>query len=487
MQRPSEQATDVALIAACACVFYAVGIGGGSQLNSDDVLYAQMAREMLHSGNLLDNSWLGVVHFEKPPLLLWCLALSGLLFGFGEAALRLPVTLWSLAGLASLYLLARSLGAARKAALTATALLATSTFYLLMTRRPMTDIPLLACALIASAFWVRNHPSWAGAFAGLALLAKGVAAVPLLLPALIMQPREARAGLRATLVLLLVAAPWHIAQTLRHGAEFWSGYLGHHVAARMTSAVVPSLTRQEQLELLAREPVLLALALSGLVMAGKQRFKQPVVRFALCWLGLSILPLLLSKTVLPHYLLPLIPGFALLATQTLSISFFQQRLGLLLSAALVLASLASNEEKLSMWLDPDFSPDEKAAGQRLAQLAQPEDLVASYNLMHNSLVFYSGGLPISIYSDDERFIAIQHAVLMMQRQAGHSGGLVELTQQGWPRSSAARSFIVTHNGSDSAKLEQLLQRAAPERPWFRRKLGTLALINDAHEGESIAH
>src|SRR5262245_62003052 len=131
MRMRSEEATDVALIAVCAGVFYAVGIGNGSQLNSDDVLYAQMAREMLHSGNLFDNSWLGVVHFEKPPLLLWCLALSGWLFGFGEVALRLPITLWSVAGLAALYLLARSLGVARQAALTATGLLATSTFYLL--------------------------------------------------------------------------------------------------------------------------------------------------------------------------------------------------------------------------------------------------------------------------------------------------------------------------------------------------------------------
>jgi hypothetical protein len=302
-----------------------------------------------------------------------------------------------------------------------------------------------------------------------------------------MQPRDARAGLRAAGVMLLVAAPWHIAQTLRHGAEFWAGYVGHHVAARMTSEVVPSLTRLEQLELLAREPVLLVLSVLGVGIAGRQRFKQPAARFALCWLALSMLPLLLSKTVLPHYLLPLAPGCALCATPILSVAFFQRRLGLLLSAALVLASLASNQEKLSMWLDPDFSPDEKAAGQRLAQLAQPQDLVATFNLMHNSLVFYSGGLPISLYSDDDRFIAIQHAVLMMQRQAGHPGGLVELTKQGWPKPTAAHSFIVTHTGSDSTKLEQLLHDAAPERPWFRSKLGTLSLVNDAHEGELIAN
>jgi 4-amino-4-deoxy-L-arabinose transferase-like glycosyltransferase len=306
----------------------------------------------------------------------------------------------------------------------------------------------------------------------------------LLLPALIIQPRE---GLRAAGALLLVAAPWHIAQTLRHGADFWTGYLGHHVAARMTSAVVPSLTRSEQLQLLAGEPVLLALAVIGVGAASVQGFKQPATRFALCWLGLSVLPLVVSKTVLPHYLLPLIPGLVLLSTQALSLSWFQQRVGLLLSAALVLISVFSGHEKLSLWLDPDFSPDEKAAGQRLAQLAKPDDLVASYNLMNNSLVFYSGGLPISIYSDDAQFIAIQHAVLMMQRQAGRAGGVVELTGTKWPPLAAGHHFIVTHSGSDSDRLQQLLHNAAPERPWFRRKLGALSLINDASEGDSITH
>lgn len=72
MRATSEEAI-VVLTVAGGLLFYAVGITSGSQLGSDDVLYAQMAREMLQRGNLFDNSWLGVTHLEKPPLLLWCL------------------------------------------------------------------------------------------------------------------------------------------------------------------------------------------------------------------------------------------------------------------------------------------------------------------------------------------------------------------------------------------------------------------------------
>lgn len=77
-----------AIIIGLALAFYGVGIGAGSHFNSDDTLYAQMAREMVQSGDFVDNRWLGVVHFEKPPLLLWSLAGAGRFLGWSEAALR---------------------------------------------------------------------------------------------------------------------------------------------------------------------------------------------------------------------------------------------------------------------------------------------------------------------------------------------------------------------------------------------------------------
>ena len=79
-----------------------MGMTGGSHFDSDDTLYAEMAREMVNSGNLLDNQWSGTVLFEKPPLYLWSLAISGHLLGWDEAAMRLPGTLFSIGLLVSL-------------------------------------------------------------------------------------------------------------------------------------------------------------------------------------------------------------------------------------------------------------------------------------------------------------------------------------------------------------------------------------------------
>ncbi len=230
----------------CSIAFFSPGIGAGSHFDSDDALYAEMAREMVQTGDFVDNRWSGVVLYEKPPLYLWSLAASGSLFGWGEGAMRLPGTLFAVGALVALLFVARGLGATEAQALTAVGLLAGSYLFVLMTRRLMTDVPLVCCALCAAAFLVHNRPLLFGAFCGLAVLAKGVAAGPLVLAVVAFGLISRRLAwldlLKAAGVGLLVAAPWHLAATWRHGAEFWQGYVGYHVGARATSQVVPGLT-----------------------------------------------------------------------------------------------------------------------------------------------------------------------------------------------------------------------------------------------------
>jgi 4-amino-4-deoxy-L-arabinose transferase-like glycosyltransferase len=479
------------VVALSAAVFYAIGIGAGSHFNSDDTLYAEMAREMVQSGDYVDNRWLGVVHFEKPPLLLWSLAAAGAAFGFGEAALRWAVTSWSILGLVAFYLLARSLALSARAALTATALLACSTFYLLLTRRLMTDIPLLACALAAAACSQRRAHLASGVFAGLCVMAKSAAALPLLGAVygygLAMRQLDARAALRSAGSALAVAAPWHLLAFMRHGNAFLHGYLGHHVSERLTQGVVPGLSLIERIEVLSRERVLLALALIGIVVAVRRRAELPAQRFALLWLALSGVPVLLSATVLPHYFLPLAPAFALLAVTWLPTQSFEHRLAPGFAAAAVLASLLADPGKLVWWLDPDFSPDVKAVGVQLSKAATERDTIVAYNLMSSGLVFYSGGLGVAIYSDDARFLDVQRRVLMTQRQAGHKGALFDLRSTALPDAGAAHRFVVTQAGDAAvAKLERLLREQFPERPLFRLDAGELCLFDDAGVGRLVA-
>lgn len=471
------------IIAAVAGVIFAVSIGEGSHLDSDDALYAQMAREMVVAGDLVDNRWSGTVLFEKPPLYLWSLAASGTALGWGEASMRLPGTLFAIGGLVAMWLLALGLGLTRSAAAVAVALLGTSFFYFLLTRRLMTDVPLIACLLAAAACLSHGRYRWFGVLCGAAVLCKGLAAGPLVLALVIWGLWEKRLSPKtlaeATALGLLIAAPWHIAATLRHGSEFWSGYVGYHVGARATSKVVPGLGAAELLSTFwsAEAPLLLG----GLFFLGRstqRRVSSAAARWVWLWLSLAALPLLVSTTRLPHYLLPLIPGLALATAAACPEGWFEKRLAGLAIAALALAAFFANPAKLVFWLDPDFGPDDKALGAVIAQNAGDEDLVATYNRTTAALTFYTDRR-VEMYSDDPTFSAIQDAVLMVQRSGVHH----PLTDDGFP--TAARKRFVVARLTDQDALAARLKRSNPRRPVYIVVANNLVLVNDAGVGERI--
>jgi 4-amino-4-deoxy-L-arabinose transferase-like glycosyltransferase len=484
---------------------------GGSHFDSDDTLYAEMAREMVNSGNLLDNQWSGTVLFEKPPLYLWSLAISGHFLGWDEAAMRLPGTLFSIGALLAFWWLMRGMGLSPPRALTAVGLLATSYFFLLLTRRLMTDVPLLCCVLSSSAAFVHGRLRWSGLFAGAALLAKGLAAGPLLLALLVfafvsgrLRALGARRALEGVVCALLVGAPWHLAETLRHGSEFWSGYVGYHVGSRATSLVVPGLTLSELGAAGLEEGLLLVGGLVGLLMAAWSRWRDrsqtdssgesvstedqagtEVELFAFIWLLCSLIPVVMSTTRLPHYLLPVVPAFCLFSVTAVPLAFWKKRMAPLVAGMVVVLAFVWTPAKLVFWLDPNFGADEKVLGEAIARTAVTGDLTATYNTTSSALTFYSGGHRFLIAADDPRFYEVQDAVLMVQR----AGVLVALEPSGFPAADAGgRRFVVARADPDLDALVTRMHQTVPNRPLYvlhTRDSGGLALVNDAGIGEPV--
>ncbi|PMP61778.1 MAG: phospholipid carrier-dependent glycosyltransferase [Sulfurihydrogenibium sp.] len=62
----------------------------------NESFYAEAVREMFESGNFLDIYYNYEPRFEKPPLTYWIIALSSLIFGINEFAIRLPIVLMAL-------------------------------------------------------------------------------------------------------------------------------------------------------------------------------------------------------------------------------------------------------------------------------------------------------------------------------------------------------------------------------------------------------
>lgn len=180
----------LALAAMVACL---LDLGIPGIVNGSESLYVEAAREMVLSGNLAVPTLNGLPYLEKPPLLVWLLALNIRLFGLGEWSVRLVTAGAALALVTAVTLFYRRVSLAAghpRTGYSAGYILTTTVGMDLMSRVAMPD--LLLTALYGSAtlalylaisearpgFWRAG-----AALLGLAALVKGP--LPLALAALL--------------------------------------------------------------------------------------------------------------------------------------------------------------------------------------------------------------------------------------------------------------------------------------------------------------
>lgn len=407
----------------------------GSLLASDDVLYAQMARESLAAGRWLDHTWLGAVLFEKPPLLLWSLQLSGALFGFSDFAMRLPGVLAGVVALLYAGRLAQHLArtpegaapgdpASWRVGAVAVALTVATFGFAFNARRPMTD-PLLTAALMAALFYAvrladgvapRASAVGLGLAGGLGLMAKQLAVGPaaLAIVVLLMGRRRWRGLAVAAAVLLAVAAPWHVAMTVRHGAAFWDVYLGYHVAARAGGALVGASDPAYYLTtFLAQEGLLGGVLLVGLLAATaaavRERRHGLGVVVAAAWL--TILAVQVSETRLYHYLMPLFP-LAAVATAAVAARGLRRPVGLAAAATVALTGLVMGP--LPHLIAPDYAPASRRIGREIVAASAPQTRLVIWEDYDTALIWY-GERRGRIWTADAGFYQVQQSIDMMRR------------------------------------------------------------------------
>ena len=207
-----------------------------------DAVQAQIALNMLKSGDWVTARLNGVAYLEKPPLVYWMMATSMGVFGHHDWAARLPLALASVALCLATFAFMRW---AHQDVLPATysgLILSTCIGLFLFTRILIPDATLTLFLLVSLWALLRlveaQEPRprlWAcilGFSLGCGLLLKGLIAI--VFPALafaIYLALDRRLWSRATLrslnlplvvsVMLLVAAPWHVLATLRNPPYFF--------------------------------------------------------------------------------------------------------------------------------------------------------------------------------------------------------------------------------------------------------------------------
>jgi len=205
-----------------------------------DAVQAQIARNMLASGDYVTARLDGIPYLEKAPLIYWLIAGSFKIFGATDWAARVPMVLAAIA-LAWLTTAFGIWAFGRRAGFYAGLCISTCFGLFLFTRILIPDVMLTAS--IALSMWaflraideMEPHPRWwafvLAASLGTSLLLKSLVGVVFPIAAALIYLAVTRQifhrkiwkslhPLSGLLVVLLIAAPWHIIATLRNRPYF---------------------------------------------------------------------------------------------------------------------------------------------------------------------------------------------------------------------------------------------------------------------------
>lgn len=295
-----------------------------SFFSPDETSYAQVAREMLETHDFVVPTIDGKPWLEKPPLVYWLLAGAFAIFGWGfPAAVLLNALLTAGTALVVAAYVRRS--ASPRAALMAAVAYLTMFLPLAAARSALTDPALTLCTTSAIVLFLAE--GWtaavgAGALLGLGVLAKGPVAPLIVLPALLAAAAMRRRGVEwarigaALATAAAVTLPWHLALAARGlWPEFSAMFLGRHVLSRAVNVW------GVRLPWWVYVPVLwlavfpwgthLVRALHGeWRRLADGRFREVAALVEAIAVVVPLIAFSFAVNKLPHYLLPLIPWFA---------------------------------------------------------------------------------------------------------------------------------------------------------------------------------
>jgi 4-amino-4-deoxy-L-arabinose transferase-like glycosyltransferase len=336
------------LILMLAVVFsYGYGLGHAPLVGADEPRYAEVAREMFLRHDHVTPTLGGHTWFEKPALPYWAAMASYRLFGVTEQAARLGALC---AGLLTVLLLSVLAGHVEQRAdeslrgykLMTTATAATCAGLVVFSRALNFDIFItlattgaLVCFLTAELTIVRctRLLLLAGFYGciGVGLLAKGLLGIVLPLGVVVLYYLLRREWPKFWATLLwglplacAVAGVWYAPVIMRHGRTFINEFFIQQHFARYVSNKY-----HHPQPFYFYLPVLASFALPWTAflcaaLAGAQRWRwrgnEPIDKlrvFACAWVFVPVAFFSLSGSKLPGYILPALPGAALLAGERL--------------------------------------------------------------------------------------------------------------------------------------------------------------------------
>ena len=319
--------------------FYLYGLGKLPLVGPDEPRYAQVAREMFLTGDLITPRLGGHTWFEKPALLYWMIAAAFKVFGVSEWSARLGPALCGLLTIAAVWRVGREISASESSAL----VMATCLGLIAFSRAASFDVVITMTTSWSLAFFLLHELSTTKRkrllllgfyfFMGLSLLAKGLVGIviPFGVVGLYYLLRRRWPQRRVVLSLfwgvplaLAVSAIWYGPVIARNGWTFVDEFIVQHHFARYVSN---KYHHPQPIYFFPAIILMLALPWTVHLIAAFWKARRWTWRsdddlsilrvFSLAWLLTPIVFFSFSGSKLGGYILPSLPGAALLIADVL--------------------------------------------------------------------------------------------------------------------------------------------------------------------------
>ena len=299
---------------------------------SDEGRYAEIAREMLVTGDWVTPRYNGYKYFEKPPLQVWATAVAFQVFGIGDWQARLWTALTGFLTILAIGFTGTRIYNARAGWLAAV-VLASSPMWVISGHFNSLDMGLsafLVAALCSLLLAQTSHNksscrNWMWAcwvFMALATLSKGVIGVAI--PAMVFVAYSISAWdwkiwtrlrlFSGTIVFLIITAPWFILVVQRN-PEFLEFFFIHEHLQRFTQDAhsrTGPIYYFVPLLLIGIIPWVLQIP-GALAQAWQERRREFSSGWLLvCWFVVIFAFFSMSRSKLPGYIIPIFPALALL-------------------------------------------------------------------------------------------------------------------------------------------------------------------------------
>ncbi len=316
--------------------FYLYGLGQLPLLGPDEPRYAQIGREMFLTGDFITPRLGGHTWFEKPALLYWMIAAAFKIFGVSEWSARVGPAICGLLTIGAVWWVGREIDLGFPSLL----ITATCLGLVVFSRAASFDVVVTMTTTWSLAFFLMyqlrsRRVLLIGfySFVGLSLLAKGLVGivVPFGVAGLYYLLRRAWPERSVLLSLfwgvplaLAVAAIWYGPVIAKHGWSFVDEFFVQHHFARYVS------NKYHHPQPIYFYPVIILMLavpwtpflIEAFIKARRWTWRSAddlsIVRvFSLAWILFPIVFFSFSGSKLPGYVLPVLPGAALLIADVL--------------------------------------------------------------------------------------------------------------------------------------------------------------------------